>query len=272
MSKLKAILLTAIIGSSSAAMAQPTVSFTGNARAQLSFTSAPAPVIRDHGYGSYTPAPAYEMPSTRTSYITLASALDLSTGRDVVRLQQNLRNADSLMLRVNSGTAFVQKVQIRFQNGSTQNVAVNAWMSTRNTTPLSIDLSNNRRIDSITIVGSPSGRVSYQLFAQSNQSVELPHPQPMPPVYQPVSLTGVYASSYGDVVLSQSGNHITGTCHYGTIDGTISGNVISFRWAQPGGSGGAGVWTIDGNGHLSGSFGGELSATNGGAWDLTRTR
>jgi len=205
MSKLKAVLLTAILGSSSAAMAQPTISFTGGASAQLSWGTpasyTPAPVVRDHSY-DYDQT-AYQMPSSRTTYISLASALNLSTGRDVLRPQLNLRNTTSLTLRANSGLAFVQSVKIRFADGSMQSVPVNAWMSTRNRQPLEIGLRSNRRIETITITGSASGRVSYQVFAQANGSVELPqqppvYQQPEPPVYQPHPMPPVYQPpSYG---------------------------------------------------------------------------
>jgi hypothetical protein len=269
MSKLKAVLLTAIIGSSSAAMAQPTVTFSGGASAQFSWgtpASYTAPVVRDHSSNQT----AYQMPSSRETYINLASSLNLATGRDVVRPQMSLRNTDSLMLRVNSGMAFVQKVRVQFADGSMQNVPVNAWMSTRNAAPLEIGLRNNKRIDTITIIGSASGRVSYQLFAQANQSIELPHAPP--PVYQPQSaLSGVYQSNYGDVVITQSGNRIHGTyvAFNGTIDGTIEGNVIHFRWSQPVGGSGYGTWYIGNDGHLSGTFGQDMSDTSWGAWNLT---
>jgi hypothetical protein len=181
MSKIKAAILTAILGTSSAAMASPTVSF--NANAQFSFgTHRPAPVIRDHGQSSM---PAYAMPSTRaTSQVALANYLSLSTGRDVLRPESNLR-ASALTLRANMGMAYIQKVTVRFHDGSTQVLNLNQWMTTRKPA-IELALRNNRRIDSIVIVGTPSGRASYSVFAQ-NERVELPRP----PVYG-------HGGGYGD--------------------------------------------------------------------------
>lgn len=83
------------------------------------------------------------------------------------------------------------------------------------------------------------------------------------------SLSGVYASTYGRVTLTQQGNRVTGfyPSHNGRIEGVIVGNQIRFHWQQPDGEG-SGVWYLDGNGALTGSFGNGRSASNGGAWDL----
>lgn len=171
MSKIKAALITAILGTSSAAMASPTVSWSANA--QFSFgTPASAPVIRDH-----TQAPVYAMPSTRsTSWVSLANYLNLSSGRDVLRPESNLR-ASALTLRANMGMAYIQKVVVRFQDGSQQVLQLNKWMTTRSPA-IELALRGRGRIDSIVIVGTPSGRASYSVLAQ-NERVELPRP----PVY-----------------------------------------------------------------------------------------
>jgi hypothetical protein len=188
MSKLKAAILTAILGSSTAAMASPSWSFSADA--QLSWGTTGAPVIRDHRT-TVTPV-VYQKPSS-SNHIKLAGYLDLSEGRDFLRLNQNLRDADGLTLRATYGMGFVQKVQVRYKNGRSETINVNRWMTTRSPA-IDVALRSNRVIDSITIIGSPSGRLQYQLFA-SVDNVEMPrppvyqppvyNPQPQPPVYQP---------------------------------------------------------------------------------------
>jgi hypothetical protein len=179
MSKIKAALITAILGTSSAAMASPTVSWS--AKAHFSFgTPASAPVIRDH-----TQAPVYAMPSNRSaSWVSLANYLSLSSGRDVLRPESNLR-ASALTLRANMGMAYIQKVTVKFQDGSAQVLHLNKWMTTRNPA-IELALRGRGRIDSIVIVGTPSGRASYSVLAQ-NERVELPRP----PVYG-------HGGGYGD--------------------------------------------------------------------------
>lgn len=83
------------------------------------------------------------------------------------------------------------------------------------------------------------------------------------------SLSGVYSSTYGRVALTQQGNRVIGFYpeHNGRIEGVIVGNQIRFQWQQPDGQG-SGVWYLDGNGALMGSFGNGRSASNGGAWNL----
>ena len=190
MSKLKAAILTAILGSSTAAVASPSFSFSADA--QLSWSTTGAPVIRDHRTAPVTTV-AYRPQTPSSSQIKLAGYLDLSEGRDLLRLNQNLRDANGLTLRATTGMGYVSKVQVRYKNGRSETIAVNQWMTTRNAA-ITIPLRSNRQLDTITIVGSPSGRLSYQVFA-SVDNVEMPRPpvyqppvyqpQPQPPVYQP---------------------------------------------------------------------------------------
>lgn len=205
MSKIKAAIITAIIGTSSAAMASPTVSFNANARFSYgSQHSAPysapysAPVIRDH-----TQAPVYAMPSTRsTSWVSLANYLDLSSGRDVLRVDRNMR-ASALTLRANMGRAYVEKVVVRYEDGSKQVTEVDEWMTTRNPA-IELDLRGRSRIDSIIIVGSSSGRASYSVLAQS-QMMNRP-PVFEQPSYNPPPTSTIYQAE-GSVNLSFATSH-----------------------------------------------------------------
>lgn len=268
MSKIKAALITLMLGSSSAAMASPSLSFSANA--QVSFgTSVSAPIVRDHRSEPAPPPAAYPMPVNQwTSWISLGAPLSLSDGRDVVRPSLANMNITQLRLQATVGMSYVQKVQIRFKDGTLQNLTLNKWLTTK-APMINLDLqANHRGIDSITVLGTAAARnASYQLFAQGSRTVELPHPA-QPPM---INLNGVYSSTYGNVTLTQTGNRIHGTypAKNGILDGTIENGVVHFRWTQPDGSG-EGTFQLTTPGHLEGTFGYGANAFNGGEWDLTR--
>ena len=179
MSKLKAALITAILGSSTAAMASPGISFT--AGAQVSWGTSSAPVIRDHG-DRYT-TPVYQAPARpSTTWISLAQPLHLQNGRDMLTLNR-LGSYTQLRLQASSGYSYIQKVKVRFRDGSVQNVTVNQWLTSRN--PMfQVDLRDNRGIESITVMGTASGyNAAYQVFAQGNTTIQLPQ-RPSTPTYQ----------------------------------------------------------------------------------------
>lgn len=194
MSKLKAAIVTMFLGTSTAAMASPTVSF--NANAQLSWgTSLAAPIIRDHRATDY----AFQMPTAQSSWISLASSLQLSRGRDVIRPQAG--NISQIRLQAVTGNTWIKNVTVTFRDGSKQTAEFHQYLSTRSSF-LQFDVQGRRRstIDTITVNGSPVGRGSYQVFAQGSQTVELPHPlppvyQPQPPVYQPQTQSPVLLAS-----------------------------------------------------------------------------
>ncbi len=178
MSKLKAAIVTMFLGTSTAAMASPTVSF--NADAQLSWgTGFAMPTVRDHRTSDY----GYQMPTTRSSWISLASSLDLSRGRDVIRLQAG--NITQIRLQAVSGATFIDTVTVVFRDGSRQTVELNEYLSRRNPM-LQFDIQGRRRstIDALIIEGESVRRGSYEVFAQGTQAVEQP-PVYQPPVYQP---------------------------------------------------------------------------------------
>ncbi|MDB4961130.1 MAG: hypothetical protein JWP01_1129 [Myxococcales bacterium] len=86
-----------------------------------------------------------------------------------------------------------------------------------------------------------------------------------------VDVSGPYGSNWDDVHLQQRGRHVTGSyvcCGGGTIDGTIEGRTVRYRWRQPGGEG-RGIWTL-GDGSLEGTWGVGNDEDDGGRWDLTR--
>ena len=158
MLKIKAALVSLVLGSSSVALASPGVTFTANADASFSF----GPEIRDHRAPT-----SYGMPA-QTSWIQLSGPASLRNGRAVFRPE--LARISQLRLQASRGMTYVQRVELRFRDGTYQTLPVNRWM----TVASSIDLSVRRRgrLDSITIVGSSSRYATYQLLANGSR-VEL---------------------------------------------------------------------------------------------------
>lgn len=172
MSKIKALLVTLMLGSSSAAMADSAVSFT--AQANLAFGMQAAPSVRDHRV-----QPAYPMPVNQgTSWISLGTSMSLSSGTTSVR--PSLASITQLRLQASTGSSYVRKVQIRFRDGSVQNVAFNQWLTARDPM-LNLSLRANRSgVDSITILGSAQRNARYQMFAQGTSVVEVPPIRTLP--------------------------------------------------------------------------------------------
>ena len=178
MSKLKAALITAILGSSTAAMAAPGISFSADA--QFSWGTSSGPVIRDHG-DRYTTA-SYQPARPTTSWISLAEPMHLQNGRDMLQLNR-LGSYTQLRLQATSGLSYIQKVKVRFRDGSVQTVNFNQWLTNRNPM-LNVDLRANNGIESITVMGTASSyNAGYQVFAQGNTRVQLPS-RPSAPTYQ----------------------------------------------------------------------------------------
>jgi hypothetical protein len=173
MLKIKAALISLVLGSSSVALASPGVTFNANAEASFSF----GPTVRDHRIPT-----SYAMPARpQTQWIALSNPMSLRTGSAVIRPE--LGRISQLRLQANRGMTYVRRLDLRFRNGTYQTLQVNRWL----TLASSIDLNvrDNRRIDSITVIGSSGRGASHQLFANGSR-VELPQPPVyQPPVYQP---------------------------------------------------------------------------------------
>jgi hypothetical protein len=143
MSKLKAALLSLLIGTSSVAIAAPTLSFDMHRDEQ-----APMPV------------------NQWTSWISLGAPMSLLDGKDVIRPAANL-NITQVRLQASNGLSYVQKVTVKFHDGSRQTFALNRWLTTR-APMLQLDLAaTHRGVDSITVLGTTTGpNASYEVFAQ----------------------------------------------------------------------------------------------------------
>jgi hypothetical protein len=179
MSKLKAALITMFLGSSTAAMAAPTVSFSANA--QVSWGTSFGPTVRDH---RSDPAPApYVMPPSRQTWITVASSLSMASGQSTVRFDRN-NQVSAIRLTAQSGYSYVGKVKVRFLDGATQTITLNQWLPASG---LQLSLNANRRgVDSMVLTGSTSGRRSLFSVSAMSSRTELPRPPVYtPPIYNP---------------------------------------------------------------------------------------
>jgi len=85
---------------------------------------------------------------------------------------------------------------------------------------------------------------------------------------------GLWASNWGGVNLVQEGSQVTGTfegTHPGRLRGSVRGQKLTFSWRQRNGQTGRGVYRLSSDGcAIEGSWGLADSATDGGAWILSR--
>jgi len=146
MSKLKAALLSLLIGTSSIAIAAPTLSFD----------------MRHDEQVLVDPMPVNQW----TSWISLGAPMTMLDGKDVIRPAANL-TITQVRLQATNGLSYVQKVTVTFHDGARQTFALNKWLTTR-APMLQFDLAaNHRGVDSITVLGMTSGRnAAYEVFAQ----------------------------------------------------------------------------------------------------------
>ena len=101
-----------------------------------------------------------------------------------------------------------------------------------------------------------------------------------------VTLSGVwYSDQFEQMYMRQVGDEVRGVYTYkygGTVEGQITGDLIKFRWIDPGdpdvarrGFQGEGYWKIVTEGdrvYLRGQWGYNEEATGGGPWEAERIR
>jgi hypothetical protein len=175
--KIKAVLISLVLGSSSVALASPSVTFTAKADASFAFGG---PVTRDHRVPS-----SYQLPGRRASWVALSSPMSLRSGSATIHPE--LARISQLRLEAKRGMTYVNRVELRFRNGGVQMLRVNRWLTSAST--IDLDIKNDRRIiDSIVVVGSSNRFSSHQVFAIGSR-FEAPiyqaPPVNQPPVYQP---------------------------------------------------------------------------------------
>jgi len=175
MSKIKALITALVLGSSSAAMAAPGVTFTAHAEASWGTVS---PNIRDHR--TVTTYPAYESPArfARGTWISLAEPMRMARGSAAIDI--NSRSAfNQLRLQSTSGSTYIGTVTVQYVNGASQVVTLNKWIDARN--PMAqFNLNRTTQVDSILINGQRNARGGkVQVFGYTSST------RPTPPIYQP---------------------------------------------------------------------------------------
>ena len=258
MSLIKTALVTALLASSSVAFADTGVSFS--ASAQYSFGTSTAPVVRDHR----TNQAPYAMPPSRAmSWSVLSAQLQLQTGMDVIRLQGR-QSLSQIRLQATSGKMQIDRVTVRFLDGTTQTIRVKNVISLQNPM-MELNLqANSTGVESISILGHGGRRASYQVLALANRYEQLPS-RPV------VNFSGTYSSVYGDVSITQTGNHIHGeySNKVGVFDGYVINSMALVDWIEPGRTGRASFW-FGADGKIEGTWGNNTSTTDGAEWDLVR--
>lgn len=207
MSKIKALITTLVLGSSSVAMASPSFSLSAGAEWSFGNRTSRGPVIRDHRTITWT---------------ALSQPLSAAYGRNTVRLTNPVAYSN-LKLQATAGMSYVDNIVLEFGHGRRQVIEVDRWITTGS--PAQINVNNGRLITSVTINGSANRRASYQLFGYgryemtpvSNPPVYQP-PVYQPPVYQPPVYQGVLLGSGLDFAHSDGREFITVGAQKGSFE------------------------------------------------------
>lgn len=194
MSKLSALITLAVLGTSSAAMADSGFSVTARANASWSWGTPapvrqirpvrpvrPAPVIRDHrtqygqwttydnntfndGYGYMAPITnQWVLLGTVNQIVNGGTPLEFSMGR--------YTSPQKIMLKSNGGKSRIFDVKIKFADGHTQTIMLDRYVGEKGTVDLpysnefTIDLSGRERVLSIVVNGLNASNSSYSVFA-----------------------------------------------------------------------------------------------------------
>jgi hypothetical protein len=170
---LKTIIATLVLGSSSAAMAAPAVTFSANVQPSYGTT-----VVRDHRTveDDRTPAaaPVYSSPAAPSIYVrpvaqpyngaswwrrslppvTLASGAHFSgDGRTFITNPDQSRTFGSLQISAAGGRTFIRQVYIEFNNGQEQVIRnLNATLTGNQSVTLDLD-GNRRNIRRVVVYG-----------------------------------------------------------------------------------------------------------------------
>jgi hypothetical protein len=152
---IKAIIASLIVGSSSVAMAAPTVNLSAQGSIDSSYATTvvrnrPAPVDREGRVwrGDHTLPPVYRP-------VVLASDMRFSGGRSFITVGAQQGRFGTLQITGARGRAFIKQVYVQFANGQVQ-VIRNLDRTLTANQALTLDLDGNRRgIARIVVYGSP---------------------------------------------------------------------------------------------------------------------
>ena len=176
MSKIKALITTLVLGSSSIAAADSAFTFNAHAHVGIGAPVAAPPlgVVRDHrvepAYAPpvVTPAFAPNPDRYRPAWVALSEPMMLRHNRTMIRLETPSRYSQ-LRLQTTAGASYVTSVMIRFADGTRQEIAVNKWLDMRS--PMfDLAISNRSSIERVVIIGSTNRRASFQLFGTPSYS------------------------------------------------------------------------------------------------------
>ena len=168
---IKAIIASLVLGSSSIAMASPSVTFSANAQASYG-----TPVVRDHRADDWNrpvaqpiaqpaPSPIYyrsgwhrePMPPVYRP-VTLASDMHFAgDGRTSITVGAQAGRFDTLQISACAGPTFISQVYVQFENGQEQ-VVRNLNRTLGSNQSLSLDLDGNHRAIRRIVVYGPQSR------------------------------------------------------------------------------------------------------------------
>lgn len=158
--KIKALVTTFVLGTSSLAVAAPTV--RDHRAPQVLPKPVPAKPLPAPPQARPAPAPGFGF-GWQARPVLLANNKHIS-GRTVIQVPTSARMFTKLELRANSGQTNIQRVLIVFGNGQRQVVQLRKTVNNR--TPLTIDLAGNaRHIKSVTLIGNSPRRASIDVLA-----------------------------------------------------------------------------------------------------------
>jgi hypothetical protein len=152
MSKIKALITTLVLGTSSIAMADTNVAFKTT-------TSA----VRDHR-DEVTPmaSPWLRHAAYRPAWVALSTPTMLHEGRNAIKLATPSRYSQ-LRLQATAGRSYISSIIVRFADGTRQEIAVNQMIDARSPM-LNLSISSRASVDRVVIKGSTNRRASVQLF------------------------------------------------------------------------------------------------------------
>lgn len=149
MSKIKALITMLVLGTSSVAVADSSISFHA------------------HGlWGLSAPAPEHQPNRLRGTWVSLTEPMKLARGRGVVDINARVP-FNQIRLQSSSGQAFISTITVQYVTGATQLVTVNQWIDARS--PMAqFNLDRTAQVDSIRINGSRGLRSgTFQVFGHA---------------------------------------------------------------------------------------------------------
>ena len=174
MSKLTALITTLVLGSSTVAMAQPSITTYRSDRSWID-RDVNRDGIRDREVRRYRFDDRYDRDRRelarddfgprryRSAWVALSTPVQLTGGRDVIDVRDR-GTFTQLRIQTSSGASLLDRVLIRFADGSRQVVNLDQSLSPRNPRMEILLDGNNRRIDSIQLLGSSRRNAAVQVF------------------------------------------------------------------------------------------------------------